>query len=283
MINETDYTNNPLTKEQDMENNTMDQSKHVYKQYKNSDNLSTRISIHDKYSVNPQGLPNWLFSIYDFKNAKRLLELGCGTGDLWKNRNEIIDNLEQLILTDFSDGMTREIAKNFGNYSNISTEVVNIEKIPYADNSFDIVIANFMLYHVENLKLAMQEIRRVLKPGGLFYSATVGENHLIEINQWLKEFWPQSDIFNSSKIKFNLQNGQQLLNDFFAEVKKYEYYDHLEISSFSDFIDYIFSMKDIMSIDESSKVDLEGHLRTKIDNNGMIKISKQAGTFVAIK
>ena len=57
----------------------------VQKQYENAANLNTRISIHEKYSVNKQGFGNWIVSNYQIINGMRILELGCGTGDMWRN------------------------------------------------------------------------------------------------------------------------------------------------------------------------------------------------------
>jgi ubiquinone/menaquinone biosynthesis C-methylase UbiE len=42
-------------------------------------------------------------------------------------------------------------------------EVVDIQLVPYADATFDAVIANHMLYHVPDLKKGMSEMRRILK------------------------------------------------------------------------------------------------------------------------
>lgn len=52
----------------------------VKEQYKTSANLNTRISIHQKYSVNKQGFGSWIFSQYRFRENDRILELGCGNG-----------------------------------------------------------------------------------------------------------------------------------------------------------------------------------------------------------
>ena len=62
----------------------------VEKQYATSANLNTRISIHDKYSTNKQGFGNWIYSHYEIENGTRVLELGCGTGSMWKGHEELI-------------------------------------------------------------------------------------------------------------------------------------------------------------------------------------------------
>lgn len=85
--------------------NMLNSTELVKEQYKTSDNLSTRINIHDKYSTNKQGFGNWIVSHYDVKPDSRILELGYGTGSMWKSHLDLIDNGSQIILTDFSEGM----------------------------------------------------------------------------------------------------------------------------------------------------------------------------------
>lgn len=62
----------------------------VKQQYAAANNLDTRISFHDTYSTNKLGFGNWIFSNYRIDNGAKVLELGCGTGDMWKNRESLI-------------------------------------------------------------------------------------------------------------------------------------------------------------------------------------------------
>lgn len=65
-----------------MSENRMNHASAVKEQYSDSNNLNTRMSIHEKYSVNKLGFGNWLYQQYQLKDSMRILELGCGTGDL---------------------------------------------------------------------------------------------------------------------------------------------------------------------------------------------------------
>lgn len=85
--------------------NVINNSDTVIEQYKSATNLNTRISIHSKYSVNKMGFGNWIISRYEIKDGMRILELGCGTGDMWKNHINLLDYISEIILTDFSEGM----------------------------------------------------------------------------------------------------------------------------------------------------------------------------------
>ena len=76
----------------------------IVKQYKNSNNLKVRISLHDRFSTNKKGWFNWLYEQIDFSKVTRLLEIGCGNGKLWLNQKVDLRNRE-IFLYDISDGM----------------------------------------------------------------------------------------------------------------------------------------------------------------------------------
>lgn len=57
-------------------------------------------------------------------------------------------------------------------------ERINIQNIPYDDESFDLVIANHVLEHVDDLEAALTQINRVLKPDGLAILQTPYSNRL---------------------------------------------------------------------------------------------------------
>lgn len=71
---------------------------------------------------------------------------------MWNGRESLISTCSRLILSDCSDGMVATTKETVGNYDNIEYKVLDIQQIPYEDDSFDVVIANMMLYHVPNIK-----------------------------------------------------------------------------------------------------------------------------------
>ena len=102
----------------------------VKKQYRNSDNLNTRISIHDKYSVNKQGFGNWISDHYEIKEGMTVLELGCGTGSMWAGKDELIRKCGRLILSDFSEGMLTKTRATLRDYEGITFQTIDIQDIP---------------------------------------------------------------------------------------------------------------------------------------------------------
>jgi ubiquinone/menaquinone biosynthesis C-methylase UbiE len=252
-------------------------SEEVKKQYANSGNLSTRISIHEKYSVNQQGFGNWIFSNYRIEPGMKVLELGCGTGDMWKGQGELIKRCGTIVLSDFSEGMVATAKEIVGEFGNVEYRVIDIQDIPYGDGEFDIVIANMMLYHVPDLKKGLSEVRRVLKKGGMFYCATYGEHGIVEYLATLLGRYGVEDKIN--KV-FTLQNGEELLEEFFGKVEKREYIDSLAVTDVDDMVEYIYSLSSMTTLAEVPKAEIRDIL-IKHMQNGVLNVPKEYGMFLA--
>lgn len=255
---------------------SINQNKAVSEQYKTVDNLSKRISIHEKYSTNKLGFGNWIFSHYDIFPNSKILELGCGTGDMWKSKLQFIDMSMKLTLTDFSKNMVSAAKQTLGEQKNISYKEVNIENIPYADNCFNIVIANMMLYHVPNLDKGLSEVKRVLKDNGYFYCATYGENGIMPFIAGLLKDYGITDTTNKN---FTLQNGYEILRKYFSNVQRLDYKDSLAVTDIDDLLDYIYSLSNMSSIAKLERQILKEVLE-KETINGVLNIPKEYGMFI---
>lgn len=99
----------------------------VKKQYANSNNLNTRISIHARYSTNKMGFGNWIISHYRIDSGMSVLELGCGTGDMWRGHDRIIRECERFVLSDFSEGMLEAATAAISGYPNVQHMVIDIQ------------------------------------------------------------------------------------------------------------------------------------------------------------
>ena len=249
----------------------------VEKQYATSTNLNTRISIHDKYSTNKQGFGNWIFSHYEIDDGARVLELGCGTGSMWKGHDELIKKCSQLVLSDFSDVMVETTKNNVGAHPNITYRSIDIQNIPYDTATFDAAIANMMLYHVPDLPKALTEVRRVLKPNGKFYCATYGEHGIVE---YLSKLLGEYGVEDNVNKNFTLQNGVEILSAVFKDVKKNIYEDSLAVTNIADLVDYIYSLSSMSSLSNVPREKIQTLLQSHM-LNGVLTVPKEYGMFIA--
>lgn len=247
----------------------------VKEQYKTASNLNTRMSIHGKCSVNKQGFGNWLVSNYKIKSGAKILEIGCGTGAMWTKQKNLLDIISAIVLTDFSEGMLQSAKELLGNHPHISYEVVDIQNIPFNDNSFDIVIANMMLYHVPDIHRGLSEVKRVLKPDGIFYCATYGEYGITEYLARMLKNYGVDDKLNK---RFTLQNGERILREHFADVYRLDYEDALEVTDVNDMLEYISSLTSMSNINTIPREELKQILESNM-TGGILRIPKEYGMF----
>lgn len=259
-----------------MNNNICDE-KAVKAQYDDSENLDIRIAIHQKYSVNKQGFGNWIFQQYELFDGCKILELGCGNGSIWRENIKLLSKDCRLILSDFSENMLAAARKNVLAESGVDFKIIDIQNIPYNDNSFDIVIANMMLYHVPDLGKALSEVRRVLKPQGKFYCATYGENGIIE---YLERLF--IDIIGEEKRDkvFTLQNGGYILSNYFSNVERRDREDALEVTDVNDLADYIYSAGNMSKLGTLPREVIIERLNAAM-KNGIIRVPKEYGMFIS--
>jgi SAM-dependent methyltransferase len=103
-----------------------------------------------------------------------VLEVGCGWGELAARVTAELG--ASVVALDLSPRMV-ELARARG----ADARVGDVQELPFPDASFDVAVANWMLYHVPDLERALSELARVLRPGGRLVAATNGLDHLAEL------------------------------------------------------------------------------------------------------
>ena len=248
----------------------------VRTQYSSSYGLNIRIAFHDMYSTNKYGYGNWILSNYEISEGAKVLELGCGTANIWVGHDDLIAKCELLTLTDMSEGMLSAAKGNIGERKNIAYALADIQNIPLADDSFDVVIANSMLYHVPKIESALREVRRVLKTGGIFYCATYGEHNFTDV---LADWFELDGESFKPNHNFTMQNGERILKAAFTNVEAKFYEDSLHITNIDDLVDYLRSLVSFKAI-----IDLPSErireILTRHSCNGTIELPKEYGMFV---
>lgn len=249
----------------------LSEQKNVNAQYATGANLNRRIGIHEKYSRNKQGFPSWIVSQYAMEPGMSVLELGCGTGSMWKGVT--LPEGCRLTLTDYSEGMLAEARLNTAHLPNVVFGQVDAQDIPFPDGSCDMVIANMMLYHVPDISRALREIRRVLKPGGVFYAATYGEHGVVEAVAAML------DMTLEGNHRFTLQNGREQLERVFGQVEMTCYDDALDVTDPADLVAYLRSMASMQVLTGVSDEALMDTFRARMVD-GVLHLPKEYGMFI---
>ncbi|MBM6678715.1 methyltransferase domain-containing protein [Faecalicoccus pleomorphus] len=254
----------------------------IVEQYKNSNNLNVRISLHDQFSTNKTGWFNWLFKQIDFSKVNHLLEIGCGNGKLWENRNIDLRNRE-IFLSDISEGMVHEVRKKLGKDYNCI--VADCQAIPFKDGYFDSVIANHVLFYVQNLDKGLFEICRVLKDNGTFYCSTYGKKHMKEITELVQSFDSKVELSQNSLFDiFGIENGEMILKKYFKSVQFIPYNDSLIVDKAQPLVDYIMSCHGNQNEILGPRLrEFKTYVDGKINKDKEITVTKQAGLFICEK
>ena len=253
-------------------------------QYKDSSNLDARVALHQRFSTNSYGWHSWVFdNLLTLPENAKILELGCGPGYLWKENMSRIPAGWSITLSDLSPGMLDAAWRNLVVTGRaFQFKEIDAQSIPFEEETFDAVIANHMLYHVPDRPKAIAEIRRVLKSQGRLFATTIGQNHLKEIANWVRQLTPETD-FVSFGSPFALENGFEQLKPFFAQVTLSRYSDNLQVTQVKPIIAFIRSTSHSTEIVEQKLAKLENELEQELKENGKIFIQKDSGLFEAVK
>ena len=179
----------------------------VSSQYANERNLRARAALWQELS-GPDPKEELWATIAAFA-PQRVLEVGGGEG--WLAERVARELGAEVTMVDQSERMV-ELARARG----VDARVGDVQALPFADASFDLVVAAWMLYHVADLDLGLSEIARVLVPGGHLVANTNSKFHAQEVFDLIG--YPA----DARAELFNAENGTESLALHFADVKRSE-------------------------------------------------------------
>jgi ubiquinone/menaquinone biosynthesis C-methylase UbiE len=167
--------------------------------------------------------------------GKKILELGCGLGSDLLCFAEKGAQVIGLDLTPRHIELARGLFSTFGHPADFV--IGDAERLAFPSESFDIVYSFGVLHHTPNIKKAISEIRRVLKPGGL---AIIGLYHKNSWHYWVnligihgllqrKLFKMSIDELLSSCVEFSRSGARPLVKVYSAADCRCLFKDFTEI------------------------------------------------------
>ena len=162
-----------------------------------------------------------LIEIMNIQKNDIILDVGSGTGDLPK----LILNFEKTVYMhclDLNKTMLSKSKKKFikTNYK-IKFINANAEKLSYKDNFFDKYVICFCLRNITDIKKALEESFRVLKPGGIFYCLEFSEPDSFILNSLYKKYKKKIIPIMGKKIAKN-ENAYRYLEESISQFPNQE-------------------------------------------------------------
>lgn len=145
----------------------------------------------------------------EISSTDDVLECACGTGLLTK---AIGEKCNSLIATDYSIKMLKIAERKLKKYQNIKFECVDIMKLPYPNNSFDIVVAGNVIHLLDDPIKAIQELDRVCKLNGKIIIPTyMNKNNAGNVDN-------VSNSIDKLGVNFKRQFNKEKYMSFFKEL-----------------------------------------------------------------
>lgn len=238
---------------------TASPSSHAARQYAaTTGNLTARIALH-AYGTNPEGWFAWLEHRLPLRG--RVVEVGAGTGELWTHVGR---PGARPVLTDVSPAMCARLR------AVPDADVVRCDavRLPFADATFDALIANHVLYHLDDPDAALREFARVLRPGGRIAIAVNGRDHLAEL-----------DALAPSNVMaindFSAETGPARVARQSSDVAVERYPCDLAIPVAGPVVDYLASMAD-EPLTPAQRAAVRARVRSTIDSAGVFRVRKHS-------
>jgi ubiquinone/menaquinone biosynthesis C-methylase UbiE len=258
-------------------------------QYSSSKKYEARIYLSRKFKTNSKSKFEWIFEHFPKNENLNVLELGCGTGLFWlANRNNIVKSWS-ITLSDYSEGMLETTRNSLYHLNyNFQYEIVNAEDIKYHENTFDVILSNNMLYHIQNRDAAINNIKRILKNDGVFIASTMGKNDLFELHNHLYAFLEsRNNKFKFREYSFSLDNGMEQLSKHFNNVLLERHDNKLAVNEVDAIVNYYLSFNGIydnmLVLPENYINDFKIYLRNILKKEKIITTTKDEGLFICKK
>jgi ubiquinone/menaquinone biosynthesis C-methylase UbiE len=277
--------------------------------YGDPSKLGARVDLQQRFSVNPVSIADWELGLVDLSGVEKALDVGCGTGAfLLPLARRLAPQGATVIGLDLAEGTLGQArARVQAEGLPVDCLIGDVEALPFADHSFDLVLANYMLYHVPDLDQAIAELRRVVRPTGTLLAATNGRGHMRELWQMEEQALlhlgtaPQTVTALLERARaaraqsFRLETGAEWLRRAFSDVRVERYPDALEVTEVEPLVAYLVSLWSLEQILEGvAAAEHERELlHTRVADSfrqivherlvadGVVRIAKDTGAFVA--
>jgi len=268
------------------ENNSMDPIK---RHYATDENLRIRQETHDNYTIPQRNFVEWSLNCVDWRGDEQVLDIGAGPGNYYLKLKEL-----QPTVSYYGIDLIPAMIQNHPDQNGLS--IADASTLPYPSNTFDVVMANHMLYHVPDVDGVLSEVKRILKPNGIFIATTNSVQTMPELQVLMRRAIVLLTKQGATQVRapslpsdsFALENGTRLLAKHFFSVIRYDMPSALVFPQVEPAMRYLESTRDLRDkqlpddvVWEDVMMIMRQQINQLIKHLGELAISKQSGLLLA--
>lgn len=201
----------------------------IRQSYMDPENLLIREQTHAQYSTPPIDFPHWMLTRHQsWRGDERVLDINPASGACFEIGLKKLSQ-GQYVASDVAFGLLLG-ARHHQLSDQVQFVLNEIQSLAFADNTFDVILANHVLHHVTDLHAILEELHRVLKPSGILIASTDSQYTMAEFDTLTRRALTllgrppkANDSFYSRFIEgFSLENGSRMLARHFRAVARHE-------------------------------------------------------------
>ncbi len=258
-----------------------------------TNDLLKRIDIHSQYGT--RDIDAWMLEVLNLQKGIKILDIGCGAGKQCFSFFHHLEGQADITGTDVSESLLDQARLENQKINNaVEFEVLDFNKpFELPSNTYDLISACFAIYYAQDIPFTLQEMHRVLKPGGRLFTTGPMPTNKAVFYDIIKEATGKpippmpgssryaSEIYGTMEQLFSKVEQHIFENPLtFTEVEPFMVYTRASMSEDRKLWNSLFITKDDF---EEVMQQIEKAAKARIESEGKLVMVKVVGGFIATK
>jgi ubiquinone/menaquinone biosynthesis C-methylase UbiE len=226
-------------------------SPHIKRQYAADERRRALLETRESLSEPPIDFVGWALDGIRWQGHETVLDVGCGYGSHY---DKLLLRYPEIKY--YGLDIAPVILQNHPAREQGQLVTADAQQLPYPDGTFDVVMANNLLYHVDDVEQSINEFKRVLKPDGALMVTTLSHANLSELRMLLRKAVvllaqsPPSTVRMAETVSdsFSLEEGTHILARHFSGISRFEMPSTLVFRDIDTLMSYLSNIQTLMTM-----------------------------------